>query len=177
MMIDGAAAVFLLLTLPTSLLAALAVGCRAVAVARCCSDEPAQALWLIALNLLEPPLNTLVIPLLCGVGRGSGALVPLWSTLPMAVLLIPALGLRFRDTACRQVAWALLGLGGLRWLITLAIYQTAGDPALIGLGMFALWGSVIWGGAILGRLGGHRVPVRQAAHPARWACRQRLRRA
>lgn len=168
MMLDGAAAVFLLLTLPTSLLAALAVGCRAAAIARRCADEPAWALWLIALNLLEPPLNTLLIPLLSSAGRAPGAPAQLWTTLPMAVLLAPALGLRFRDAACRQVAWALLGLGGLRWLITLAIYQTAGDLALIGLGMFALWGSVIWGGAVLGRLGGRRLPHAQASRRAGW---------
>ena len=160
MVIDSAAAVVLLFfTLPTSLLGALAVGCKAANLARSGTAEPARALWMLAFNMLEAPVNALLVPILALSVYTPGAAFQLWPTLPMLVLFLPALGLTFRETACRQVAWALLGLGGLRWLITIAIYLTEGDLALVGLGTLALWGSIVWGWIMLSRLSRIRQPA------------------
>ncbi|MBC8077999.1 MAG: serine/threonine protein kinase, partial [Chloroflexales bacterium] len=109
----------------------------------------------LALNMCEPPINFFVVPIL-GAMTNSGRwghdllLVGLHFTWPMAVLLIPALGLFFRDSLYRKLSLKILLLGLGRWGINFLIFGLmSGTPSvsffliLIGCGLFAY--SIRWG--------------------------------
>lgn len=153
------------------------VGCCALRRARRSTDEQASTLYLLALNLCEPLINIAVITtfasnvdsLLLGLPfeHYLYALIysPLQSILltsPMAVLLLPAMGLFFRERRYRRLSGWLFGLGSLRWALNILIFVIAvGDNSrrvfgveplamgLIGAGTGILWLSGIWGKHLL----------------------------
>jgi len=171
----------IILMIPSALLAALVVGVLALRRARSSSGEPEQTLHLIALHLLEAPVNALIIGLMA---HSQEPPYNLAITLPMAVLLIPALGLRFRDRDCRRVAETLLALGVLRWLITAGIYAGF-DPGasglaailLLGAGTMLLFGCVGWCAYLLNRLSVRSKVRHQVQERVEWVCGDELKRA
>ena len=171
----------IILIISSALLAALVVGALALRRARGASGEPKQTLWLIALHLLEAPANALIIG---SVMYSRHPPYDLAITLPMAVLLLPALGLLFRDRDCRRVAGTLLGLGLLRWLVTAGIYASFDSPAsevaavlLLGAGTLLLFGCVGWCAYLLNRLSVRSTVRRQVDQRVEWVCGDELKRA
>jgi hypothetical protein len=109
----------------------------------------------LALNLCEPLINVMVIPVLALGAAFWRFESPLLITAPMAVLLAPAIGLWFKDPFYRDQSARILKLGLARWLLNLAIFQSlVGDWAwfaLLGIPLATglLWYSIRWGERLL----------------------------
>ena len=112
----------------------------------------------LALNLCEPALNIVVVPVVAYVAithawHGNVLYTGLAFTWPMAVLLVPALGLRFRDPLYRAASLKILALGLGRWFITALIFGLGGRSDggmsvalllfLVGCGLLIY--SFVWG--------------------------------
>ena len=140
----------------TAVVVAGAIGFLALHRARASSGEPKKLLWMVALHLLEAPVNVVVIS---GLFLVSSLMYPhpfiLLITLPMAVLLVPALGIDFLEPAHRRIAWELLGLGALRWSVIAATFTSFGNIDhmlwMLCLGVLVLFGCAIRCSYILGR--------------------------
>ena len=147
----------LILTTPIwlGLIAAFYWGLRALRHKPEHLSTKASLRW-IALNLCEPLVNFILI----GVIAYANIQVPVWGavlrTLPMMVLLLPAIDLAAAHPLQRRIATQALKYGGARWLVTIAIHVAAsGVPSfealiilLIG-GTFLLWASFLWGQGLL----------------------------
>jgi hypothetical protein len=94
------------------------IGLRAWRAASHEQGERVYVLRFVALNMCEPIVNTVLVTglLFAGGGLRDLQLQPALATLPMALLLIPALGLRFSDADLRQCSGRILLLGMGRWL-------------------------------------------------------------
>lgn len=81
-----------------------------------------EARWLhvfFAIHLVEPALNMPLVSFLMerlDLDSGATPLQVLLATMPIAILLIPLLGLAFKDDEYRWTAIFLVGVGLLRWL-------------------------------------------------------------
>jgi hypothetical protein len=147
----------LILLAPAVICAMVMVGYLALRWTRS-AGGPERALLLLALNLLETPVNALVISLMLA---AQPAPYHPAITLPLAVLLIPVMGLSVLASNCRWVVWRLLGLGVLRWVIVGAIYLANGNSLLILLGTLVLLGCMVRMGFVLSRAGATRSVRRQ----------------
>ena len=112
----------------------------------------------LALNLCEPAINAVLIAILYSHQWSPSLAMPLRVTAPMAVLLVPALGLWFSDRLYREKSISLLLLGAGRWALNLVIFGAVGvvDAGGFWLGLLAfilgtvlLWRSLLWGQAQL----------------------------
>ena len=135
----------------TAVVVAAVVGSLALYHAKACSGEPKKILWMLALHLLEAPVNVVVIS---GLFLVSSVVTPhppiLLITLPMVVLLVPALGVDFLEPAHRRIAWELLGLGAIRWSVTAATFTSFGSFGnidrmlwMLCLGVLVLFGCAV----------------------------------
>ncbi len=119
--------------------------------------EYARTLHFLSINLREPLINCVVVPLwvllsrmaalIPGLGplQNSGLLMPLLMTLPMAVLLMPLEGLSYSQPY-RSINRRILLLGLARWALTALTYQMTGWSFLsFFAGIALLWYSSAWG--------------------------------
>ena len=90
----------------------------------------AVVLALFGLNMIEPAVNTPLIPALLSLGvyeppfDGSVTMQSvLLITSPMLVLLLPALGLFLREEKYRALCSKVLALGLARWAVTTLIWM------------------------------------------------------
>lgn len=121
------------------------------------SGEQAHILKLIGINLAEPALGIVLIPQL--LFRLTGLWQMPWFyalavTLPMSLLVVPAMFASFRDPLYGRYQRVLLGLGAARWTLGWAILATflsseALHPTLLVLNALLLIGCVAWGHALL----------------------------
>ncbi len=106
----------------------------------------------LALNLCEVPINIIAIPLLAFILRveplrGDPLYTGLSYTWPMAVLLVPAFGLLFRDALYRKLSRKIFLLGLGRWAINIVVFGSMGarsDVAVIAMITFVI-GCVLFG--------------------------------
>lgn len=116
---DILALLILFVFVPATLL--FGVGLRALYEARRLEGERAQAMRYLALNACEPLINTfivggLIFQLANNTTLGVGLVL---CTAPMAVLLLPARGMRLHDSVAAGVSAQLLMLGAARWLLSI----------------------------------------------------------
>lgn len=127
--------------------------------------QRAVAMIFLGINLCEPLINTFIIGFFIWVSlaaaRGMSTTHALLLTSPMAVLLIPAYGLSFREPFY-LLSIKILLIGSLRWVITASIMviNLAGTPdflagdsivfvaQIIG-GSIVLWFSAFWGAKVI----------------------------
>lgn len=131
---------------PAAVVAAGVVGGMALLRARHRSGEQRQVLRMIALHLLEAPVNSTLIGGLVWVYKLGLTEIDPRITLPMVALLIPALGIDFQIAEHRGIAIRLLALGLLRWITTFAIFAHHDGRLIVwlGLGGFLLLGDALW---------------------------------
>ena len=109
----------------------------------------------LALNLCEPMINVMVVGAVALGAVFGGIESPLLITAPMAVLLVPALGLWFNEPFYRDQSARILMVGLARWALNALIFQSlAGDWSwfvLLGLPLATglLWYSTRWGERLL----------------------------
>src|SRR5262245_4498185 len=112
----------------------------------------------LALNLCEPAINAVLIAILYFHQGPADTAMPLRLSAPMAVLLVPALGLWFSDRFYREKSISILLLGAGRWALNVVIFGAVGaiDTGGFWLGLLAfilgtvlLWRSLLWGQAQL----------------------------
>lgn len=121
--------------LAVCIIKAAILGWRALWCSRGQRGPYAQTLRLLAINLWEPTVNIFLVSLLAIPAlEARSAAAFLWATAPMAVLLLPALGLWFRDRFYRVIALRLLGLGLMRWalcVVNLWLISTSFAPIML----------------------------------------------
>jgi len=117
-----------------------------------------SVVWVfLALHLLEPLPNAGIVFVLMTKNFNIGLLrnphvlsSALWATAPIAILLLPGIGLSFTNPTDRSICFGLLWRGALRWLVTLSILFTTFrglvglDFLLFGFGCWVLWRCVQW---------------------------------
>ncbi|HEY1015213.1 MAG TPA: hypothetical protein VGE07_21080 [Herpetosiphonaceae bacterium] len=141
-----------LFVIVATMFGAARVGWRAL---RRWGETPAErrfGLAMLAVNLLEPAVNALLIPALLLRDQPWGLLAAV--SAPMAVLLLPLPGLASSDRWTVNTCFWLTILGLARWqatLWTLAAGANAIWMALIGLAL--LWGCIGWAQGVLDDLG------------------------
>lgn len=127
------------------------------------TGEQARILKLIGISLAEPALNIVLIPQL--LLRLTGLWPMPWFyalavTLPMSLLVVPAMYASFRDPLYRKYQRVLLGLGAARWAVGWGIFTAFLSTkefrpvpllalALLTLLALLLIGGVAWGHAVL----------------------------
>src|SRR4051794_8508429 len=132
---------------------ALYVGLRAARLGYGRTGAQQATLYLLALFLIEPSINTVVV------GAQVWARIPnqlanahelALITVPIAVLLIPALGLALADSRLRMICASMLGLGLLRWLVCYATLACVFfEPDILGIDTAVLGGGLLLGGCLL----------------------------
>jgi hypothetical protein len=136
---------------------AFVTGCRAFRRGSRYHGYHRHTLYFLGLNLCEPLINIVLIPLFLG-SISEPSLGPVVASAPMIILLIPGLGIFFRDRVYRNLSLRILLLGILRWVIVVAIFYTVwSEPTgamalfvgLLLLGTGLLWFSAIWGTGLL----------------------------
>lgn len=155
--------VLIVLTAPIwiVLIFSLRVGLRALRFEPEHQITKAALRW-IALNLCEPFVNFILIGLITFVHlQQSGYSITAWDstlrTLPMIVLLLPALDLRAEHPIQRSIAAYALRFGIARWVFTSFIHLSMSNGQmnfmtlffLIVIGTVLLWASAWWGSAHL----------------------------
>src|SRR6266511_5363395 len=132
------------------------VGARAFAASWGQHGPHMITLRFLALNLCEPLVNSVIVTMLL-LRAGLGLPAALFCTAPMAVLLLPALGLGFADPFYRDQCRQILRRGMLRWGTNLVILLgCSGVPVLYVLAilaflysLFLLWQTILAGKAQL----------------------------
>src|SRR6266511_2936446 len=128
------------------------VGARAFAASWGQHGPHMITLRFLALNLCEPLVNSVIVTMLL-LRAGLGLPAALFCTAPMAVLLLPALGLGFADPFYRDQCRQILRRGMLRWGTNLVILLgCSGVPVLYVLAilaflysLFLLWQTILAG--------------------------------
>lgn len=112
------------------------------------NGELAATLRFLGLNLCEPLVNIVLVIVLW---RLFGNRSPLLYTAPMAVLLVPAIGLWFTDHNYRELCFKLCGWGSARWGLNIVIFSLLYSNVvpilflMIPLAIALLWFSYSWG--------------------------------
>lgn len=134
------------------IITALVIGIGLVRESNQHSGSAKTTLRLLALNMIEPAINTLVIAELfdafgfrslwsSGFVEWNGMTGAILVTLPMMVLLLPFVWARSPDPVCATINTRLGLLGIIRWGIT-AITFIFPYTVLVGIGV--LWFSYSW---------------------------------
>ena len=138
------------------LIFSLRVGLRAIRFESEYQITKAALRW-IALNLCEPFVNFILIALMTIVDFQQSDYINVWDatlrTLPMIVLLLPAIDLLAENPIQRRIASSALKFGIARWVVTILI-QTSISPRqgnlatvffYLVIGTVLLWASAFWG--------------------------------
>ena len=134
-----------------------ALGLQVVRVGRRRAGDHATTLYFLALNLCEP-LVTVVVALARtfllprALDDSQPFRTALFTTLPMAILLVPAAGLFFRVPLYRGRSLQILLLGLLRWgtafgvvyFLNVPAYELGPAVLLVFAALGLLWFSVMW---------------------------------
>jgi hypothetical protein len=131
---------------------AFALGLQAFKQSKGQQGEYAHTLRLLGLSLCEPLVNSTIILLMVSVvsllwHADAGAIL----SLPMAVLLLlPAVGLRFRISFYRKKCQQLLAWGIARWICSAIILAMLFFPSgmmlvMVVAGVGLLWFFIVWG--------------------------------
>src|SRR5436305_1834179 len=88
-----------------------------------------RVVWaFLALHLFEPLVNSGIVYLLMSKYFSFSLLhsphvlaSALWATAPIAILLLPGIGLGFTNPIDRSICFGLMWRGALRWLMTFSI--------------------------------------------------------
>jgi hypothetical protein len=136
-------------------LRSLSVGIDLIQRARSFNQQRQAALILAAINFLEPPINMILITVLF-VGNISNFPTTSWFVhLPMAMVLLPIIGLGFSHHAAHDLCASALGNGLLRWAVTAFSFLVIVSPMtllVIGslpVGVWLLHRTVKWGESLL----------------------------
>lgn len=137
----------LLLITATQIVQALVNGVRILRQSRQEYGSNAMTLRLLALNLIEPAINSIVITGLVfyATDFSNGFFRPLEHgfliAAPMMILLLPILHVRNNDAVCGDITIKLAMLGMLRWSVTALIIM---NPFCVLLGFLVLGYSIYW---------------------------------
>ena len=136
---------------------ALLIGVHALLQRRGFAGEYSRLLVLLSVNLCEPAVNGALVMLLFShltITFYARPLHALISTLPMAVLIVPAACTSFADPMYWHYRQTLLMLGAARWLVswgmlTAYLYLHVMSIILLILGTVLLVGCAAWGQTVL----------------------------
>lgn len=142
----------LILTVVTLLIISFKRGLQALDLARRLHGPYSTTMFFLAVNLCEPLINTVAVGLiLTRIGFDRAIESPFLVTAPMAVLLLPALGITIRNPLYRSRSLRILWLGVGRWAVNVLIFTLVDTPAyvllllLIPLSIGLLWKVAHWG--------------------------------
>lgn len=133
------------------------LGIHALVPRQSYTGQQARILKLFGVMLAEPALSLLLIPQLLFGLNGLWRMPWFYAlavTLPMSLLVIPAMYASFRDPLYRSYQRTLLLLGAARWTvrwsaIALLLATERLQPALLAVDALLLIGGVAWGHAVL----------------------------